>query len=111
MGAIYQTKQGNHYLQSIEAFHGKVSALSMEVGKRLEEYRMEQRQQMYDECKIDFASVDQAKEELANLAPAEKARVLRNAMRSMNMVGWPRPQGGAWPVDQIVYNDVSPGNG
>lgn len=78
-----------HYFHSIENLSGCIfTNLKQHIFERLDADNTRSWQRWMEDRKKQFASVDEHKEFDASLAPAEKARVLRNALESRRQIGY-----------------------
>lgn len=78
-----------YYFHSIENLSGCIfTNLKQHIFERLDADNTRSWQRWMEDRKKQFASVDERKESDASLTPAEKARVLRNALQSRQQVGY-----------------------
>jgi hypothetical protein len=77
--------------------------LHLPLWKRAEDRRQKEVEEAFAQMRKDCASPDAHKEHAADLAPAEKMRVFRNALFSKNRVGW-NFYDGSYRINQIVVS-------
>ena len=87
IGAFMWTKCHTGYTHGITALQGMSYNLWLPISEVLENLRMRLVKEEFDLRKIDYASRDADKEHDTTLTPAEKARVFRNGVNSINQVG------------------------
>jgi hypothetical protein len=68
--------------------------------------QLRQKQLRYEHRAIEYASPDEDKENVSDLAPAEKARILRNSVSSRNDRGW-LYEDGEWAFDKLVWSHAA----
>jgi hypothetical protein len=76
--------------------------LTLEMLDVLMPEQLRQKQLRYEQRTIEYASPDEDKENVSDLAPAEKARILRNSVSSRNDRGW-LYEDGEWAFDKLVW--------
>ena len=89
LGAFLTPRHGEKNRHPISSLIRVAYALSLTFMSRSEERRERAVENEFAERTIKFRSIDEHLERCPDLAPAQKARVFKQGLYSMNKVGWP----------------------
>ena len=85
---LWPTEKRDSYNHALLELVGTTYEIYLALWRRAENLRLEAVAEEFNQRRQEFASRDEDKENDSDLSPAEKARVLRNALKTRNQVGW-----------------------